>query len=180
MAREQLKTLTEPMYYLLLALITPQHGYGIMQSIAALTEDRVQVGAGTLYALLARFEAEGIISQILVKDRKKIYQITPKGADVLAEEFCRLNQMVEDGKGFFDRKGTLLPVTYEKAEQEAEQSQPALEEAPKEPRVEEQEAEKGAPETGEPEEKEKTAKDLKQKEKKKGIGRGLRKGIFAT
>ena len=49
MAREQLKTLTEPMYYILLMLSEPQHGYGIMQEIEKHTGGRVKVGAGTLY-----------------------------------------------------------------------------------------------------------------------------------
>ena len=38
MAREQLKTLTEPMYYILLSLLKENHGYGIMQMVDELTE----------------------------------------------------------------------------------------------------------------------------------------------
>jgi hypothetical protein len=38
MAKEQLKTLTEPMYYILLTLSEPQHGYGIMQEVERRTE----------------------------------------------------------------------------------------------------------------------------------------------
>jgi len=60
MAKEQLKTLTEPMYYILLTLSEPQHGYGIMQEVERRTEGRVKIGAGTLYNLLSRFEDENI------------------------------------------------------------------------------------------------------------------------
>lgn len=104
MAREQLKNLTEPMYYILLALTSKQHGYGIMQTIDTLTSGRVKVGAGTLYALLARFEKEKIIFQVSEDGRKKIYQITDKGYRLLNEEFERLNQLVLDGKKYLDKR----------------------------------------------------------------------------
>nr|WP_315024782.1 PadR family transcriptional regulator [uncultured Aminipila sp.] len=105
MAREQLKTLTEPMYYVLLSLIKENHGYGIMQMISELTEGRVAVGAGTLYALLGRFEKEEIIFQVAEENRRKIYKLTEKGQDILQEEFQRLNKMVSDGEKFFEYKG---------------------------------------------------------------------------
>lgn len=105
MAREQLKNLTEPMYYILLSLLKENHGYGIMQMVDELTEGRVQVGAGTLYSLLGRFEKEEIIVQIAEENRRKIYKITEKGETLLKEEYARLNSMVEDGKKFFEFEG---------------------------------------------------------------------------
>ena len=39
--------LTEPVYYILLSLLTPMHGYGIMQNVKKLTNDRVNIGAST-------------------------------------------------------------------------------------------------------------------------------------
>ena len=98
MAREQLKTLTEQMYYLLLILLEPNHGYSIMQEVDKLTEGRVKIGAGTLYNLLSRFEEEDIIKQLREEDRRKIYVITEKGLDILREEYQRLIQLVKDGK----------------------------------------------------------------------------------
>lgn len=97
MAREQLQTLTEPMYYTLLALTKPRHGYDVMQNITALTNSRISVGAGTLYSLLSRFEAEGIIEQTAVDGRRKIYLLTEKGRGLLDEEYQRLQQLVADG-----------------------------------------------------------------------------------
>ena len=44
--------LTEAFYYILLALRKPNHGYGIIQEVAELTDGRVQLGAGTLYGAL--------------------------------------------------------------------------------------------------------------------------------
>ncbi|WP_206460098.1 PadR family transcriptional regulator [Anaerovorax sp. IOR16] len=110
MAREQLKTLTEPMYYVLLALTKERHGYGIMQSITELTEGRVSVGAGTLYALLSRFEKEGIVAQTREVERRKMYCLTELGEEVLTREYTRLNQLLKDGRFFFNKDGTLPPI----------------------------------------------------------------------
>lgn len=98
MAREQLKTLTEQMYYLLLVLQTPNFGYAIMQEVEQLTKGRVAIGAGTLYALLGRFEKEGIIQQVEEIERKKYYQITTLGNQLLQEEYQRLTNLVIDGR----------------------------------------------------------------------------------
>ena len=48
MSQEQFRNLTEPMYYLLLTLVKPLHGYGIMQEVEERTQGRVKIGAGTL------------------------------------------------------------------------------------------------------------------------------------
>lgn len=101
MAREQLKTLTEQMYYILLCLIEEQYGYSIMQKISDMTNGRVIVGAGTLYSLLSRFEKEKIIIQVKKIDRKKIYKLTGKGYKILNDEYNRLNKLVSDGKKYF-------------------------------------------------------------------------------
>jgi len=79
MARKQLQNLSEPMYYVLLSLRTPLHGYGIMQYIKDLTKGRVVVGAGTLYSLLARFEKEEIIRCFPIEDSKTVYELIDKG-----------------------------------------------------------------------------------------------------
>ncbi len=94
MAREQLQTLTEPMYYTLLALTHPMYGYEIMQTVQELSVNTVKIGAGTLYALLARFEKEGIIVQLSDDGRRKTYQITDKGRTLLNTEFQRLKNSV--------------------------------------------------------------------------------------
>ena len=103
MAREQLKNLTEPMYYILLALQRENHGYGIMQEIEELTGGRVIVGAGTLYTLLGRFEKEEIIEQVAEEDRRKTYIITEKGRQLLDEEIQRLRMLLADEETY--RKG---------------------------------------------------------------------------
>lgn len=97
MAREQFQNLTEPMYYILLALAEERHGYDIMKSITEMTEGFVNVGPGTLYPLLSRFQKEDLILQISKDSRKKTYILTEKGRGLLEEEFNRLKRLVEDG-----------------------------------------------------------------------------------
>ena len=97
MARKQLQNLTEPMYYILLNLIEPIHGYGIMKKISEMTNGRVKIGAGTLYSLLSRFEKEDIVIRVSVEEKRKIYKLTDKGKDILIQEHTRLKQLVLDG-----------------------------------------------------------------------------------
>jgi PadR family transcriptional regulator, regulatory protein PadR len=53
----------EPTFFILTALVrTPLHGYGIMQAVDQLSDGRVRLKAGTLYAALDRLSAEGLIA----------------------------------------------------------------------------------------------------------------------
>ena len=98
MSKQQLETLTEPMYYILLALKKERHGYDIIKSTSELTNGRVTLGAGTVYSLLSRFEKEGLISKEREDERRKLYILTPKGANILEEEYERLQHQVADAK----------------------------------------------------------------------------------
>ena len=101
MARKKLETLTEQMYYVLLALNQESlHGYGIMQSVAQLTDGRVSIGAGTLYAHLSRFEEEKLILPTDTTEWRKYYALTPEGRQTLENEFERLRRQVADGERF--------------------------------------------------------------------------------
>ena len=107
MARRKLETLSEQMYYILLSLHTePMHGYRIMQYVSELTQGRVVIGAGTLYALLGRFEAEGCIRLSGTSEGRKYYELTPAGRQVLENEFERLRRQVSDGARFLHKEGT--------------------------------------------------------------------------
>ena len=99
MAREQFQTLTEPMYYILLALLEECCGVDIMEKVNTLSHGRVVVGPGTLYAMLAKFEENGIICLTASEGRRKSYVITETGREMLRKEYERLKTMVEDGAG---------------------------------------------------------------------------------
>lgn len=99
MAREQFQTLTEPMYYILLALLEECCGVDIMEKVKTLSHGRVVVGPGTLYAMLAKFEENDIIHLTTSEGRRKSYVITENGRQMLQKEYERLKTMVEDGVG---------------------------------------------------------------------------------
>lgn len=106
MARKKLDTLTEQMYYVLLALTEERHGYGVMQATAQLTDGRVNIGAGTLYALLSRFEEEGLIRATREQENRKYYRLTDKGRTILEDEFDQLRRQVADGARVLRKEGT--------------------------------------------------------------------------
>lgn len=98
MPREQFQNLTEPMYYILLALVRENCGVDIMNSVDRISKGRIKVGPGTLYALLGKFEKEKIIRETKVEGRKRSYIITSKGMEILEEERERLRTLVRDGE----------------------------------------------------------------------------------
>jgi DNA-binding PadR family transcriptional regulator len=54
--------MTEQAFYILTALIDePRHGYGIVGEVAALSENRLKLRVGTLYGVLDRLAAEGLV-----------------------------------------------------------------------------------------------------------------------
>ena len=92
--------LTEAVYYILLSLIKPMHGYGIMQNVEQLSGGRVKLAAGTLYgAINTLLERGWVIALPGEKDsRKKEYQITPQGKQILEAELLRLRELIENGQ----------------------------------------------------------------------------------
>ena len=65
----------------------------------------INIGAGTLYALLSRFESEGLIRATKEEEKRKYYQLTEEGRKILEEEFDRLRRQVADGNYVLLRKG---------------------------------------------------------------------------
>ena len=91
--------LTEVTYYILLSLVEPRHGYGIMQQAEALSGGRVRLAAGTLYGALSSLcEKEWILLLPTTEgSRKKEYMLTERGYHVLKNELERLRELVVSG-----------------------------------------------------------------------------------
>lgn len=92
--------LTEAVYYILLSLYKPMHGYGIMQNIKELSNGRVSLGAGTLYGAINTLLEKGWVTPIHNEEdsRKKDYQITELGKEVVNAEILRLEELIGNGK----------------------------------------------------------------------------------
>ena len=54
--------LSEATYFVMISLVDPLHGYGIMQHIKKISQGSVTVGPGTLYGILSTLEKEGLIN----------------------------------------------------------------------------------------------------------------------
>ena len=89
--------MTEAMYYVLLALMNPNHGYQLMHAITEVSKGRLKMGPGTLYGVISRMEKDGLI--LLAEDdgRRKTYSITTDGEQALRREYSRLMALVRDG-----------------------------------------------------------------------------------
>ncbi len=92
--------LTEAVFYILLSLQKPLHGYGIIQNVGELSNGRVKLAAGTLYGALNSLVDKGWIDALPEnpESRKKEYVITNSGLTVLKEELARLSELVDNGK----------------------------------------------------------------------------------
>lgn len=92
--------LTEAVYYILLSLKEPMHGYGIMQNVEDLSGGRVRLAAGTLYGAISSMVEKGWITALPGEknSRKKEYVITEAGQEILREELNRLEELVRNGR----------------------------------------------------------------------------------
>ena len=99
MARKKFSTLTEPMFYLLMALERGNKcGIEINAFINNKSGGRVDLGPGTLYTLLSDFEAENVISYVGLEGKRKIYSITDYGKELYISEYKRLKQCIFDAE----------------------------------------------------------------------------------
>ena len=96
--------LTEAVYYILLSLMQPMHGYGIMQNVEKLSGGRLRLAAGTLYGAISTMLEKGWITALSADgdSRKKEYVITDPGREVLRAEYSRLKELVENGSAVLE------------------------------------------------------------------------------
>jgi len=100
--------LTEAVYYILLSLYTPLHGYGIMQKVSNLSSGRVKLAAGTLYGAISTMLERGWIRALPGESnsRRKQYEITALGREITANELVRLRELIGNGE-FIIRGGAI-------------------------------------------------------------------------
>lgn len=97
MPKKSLESLTESMFYVLMALqSSPRCGTDIALWVKQRSQGRIDLGPATLYTILAKFEKEEYIQEIKVEGRKRTYKITAKGTKAYTEEIERLTQCLED------------------------------------------------------------------------------------
>jgi len=104
MRRDKNLPLTETVYYILLALTEPTHGYVLMQKVEELSNGQVRLAAGTLYGAIENLLKKGFITSIPSDDaRRKVYAISHDGKQILHADYQRMAHMLSATKQILDR-----------------------------------------------------------------------------
>lgn len=99
--------LTETAFLILLAMIEPNHGYGVMQFVEERTNGRVVFGPGTLYGAINNLNKKGWIEPCPTdsEERKKDYVITEEGLKQIKKELSRLKEICKIGDQVLKERG---------------------------------------------------------------------------
>jgi len=99
---ESLLPLPPVTFHILAALATgDRHGYGIMQEVAARSDGKLRLGAGTLYRSIQRMLEQGLVVETSARppareddERRRYYRLTPLGIATARLEAKRLADMI--------------------------------------------------------------------------------------
>ena len=107
---QEMLPLPEAVFHILVALADRErHGYALMQEVAALTEGRMRLHPGTLYAAIQRMLEQGLIEEVSPRggdERRRTYRTTPRGRELAISETERLRALVSKARlaGFAPRR----------------------------------------------------------------------------
>lgn len=91
--------MTESGFYILYCLQQPQHGYGIGQQVKQMTGGELVISAGTMYGTLSKMEKDGLIAFVREEEKRKLYQITSLGTELLKLEIHRIERLYKNSRG---------------------------------------------------------------------------------
>ena len=91
--------MTESGFYILYCLQQPQHGYGIGQQVKQMTGGELVISAGTMYGTLSKMEKDGLIAFVREEEKRKLYQITSLGTEILNLELHRIELLYKNSRG---------------------------------------------------------------------------------
>ena len=87
--------MTETGFYILYCLQQPNHGYGVVQTVERLTDGELRLAPGTMYGSLSKMEKDGVIRFVREEEKRKIYEITEIGREVLSLEMRRIRRLYQ-------------------------------------------------------------------------------------
>ena len=96
--------MTETGFYILLCLQKPNHGYGIVQKVEQMTEGEIRLAPGTMYGSLSKMEKDGLIRFVKEEEKRKIYEMTELGREVLQLEKKRIDRLYRNAKEEFQNE----------------------------------------------------------------------------
>lgn len=90
--------MTETGFYILLCLQKANHGYGIVQMVEQMTDGEIRLSPGTMYGSLSKMEKDGLIEFVREEEKRKIYQITALGTEILQLELKRIKRLYKNSQ----------------------------------------------------------------------------------
>ena len=98
--------LTPAMFQVLVALADGEkHGYAIIKEVARRTGGKVELRTATLYTVLKRFLADGLVAEsasrpdpALDDERRRYYRLTDRGRAVAVAEADRLTETLSQAR----------------------------------------------------------------------------------
>ncbi|HEY3936518.1 MAG TPA: helix-turn-helix transcriptional regulator [Bryobacteraceae bacterium] len=106
MKTRDVKTLSPQVFHILVALADrDQHGYGIMQDVAARTGGKLRLSAGTLYGSIKRMLQQGLIVELAASGgdedaRRRYYRLTPIGRKAVKAETACMAELLEQARAY--------------------------------------------------------------------------------
>ncbi|MYL44291.1 PadR family transcriptional regulator [Virgibacillus halodenitrificans] len=97
----KMEQLTDSMFYIMIALTKPRHGYAIMNLIDETSKGAITIGPASMYTIIKKLlKQEWIYLYDESDSRRKTYLLTQRGKDVLEEDLKirkRMIQLAETG-----------------------------------------------------------------------------------
>lgn len=90
--------MTETAFYILLCLQKSNHGYGIVQMVEKMTDGEIRLAPGTMYGSLSKMEKDKLIQFVREEEKRKIYEITDLGREVLQLERKRIERLYKNAQ----------------------------------------------------------------------------------
>lgn len=91
--------MTETGFYILFCLQEPMHGYNVGKRVRELTGGAVVISPGTMYGSLSKMEKDGLITFVREEEKRKIYEITALGRQILSLEMQRIERLYKNSRG---------------------------------------------------------------------------------
>jgi len=91
-----MRGVVEPLLLFIIADL-PVHGYEIARELERRSEGYFDLTASTLYSALRRLESRGLVHSTweqVSKQRRRCYQLTEKGRQILSEELAQWHQFL--------------------------------------------------------------------------------------
>jgi len=92
-----LRGVVEPLLLCIIAELLPIHGYEIARELERRSEGYFDLTASTIYSALRRLERRGLVAsswELVTKQRRRYYELTEKGRQILAEELAQWQQFL--------------------------------------------------------------------------------------